>query len=61
MGASLDTGPVQISEHIERLVNLLKGEEGSETIDVGSVNKEYAVGHRDDLDSGDEDYGIEEM
>lgn len=50
---------VKVSEHIERLVQLVKGAEGTETIDdrIGSTASSVEV-HED---SDDEDNKIEEI
>jgi hypothetical protein len=49
----------QISEHIERLVNLLKGEEGPEEDE--SHDTGMAVSDAKGVDSEDEDSKIEEV
>jgi hypothetical protein len=51
---------MQVSEHIERLVQLLKGDEGVETVDESDVVR--AGGQEDDGgDDNDEDNRIEEV
>jgi len=47
----------QVSEHIERLVQLVKGEEGPETVDGSSV----ASAEEQKDGSDDEDHIIEEV
>jgi hypothetical protein len=48
---------IQVSEHIERLVQLLKGDEGVETVDESDLVR---VGGQED-DGDDEDNRIEEV
>jgi hypothetical protein len=49
---------IQISEHIERLVQLLKGDESVETVDESDVMR---VGGQEEEDDDDEDNRIEEV
>jgi len=50
---------VKVSEHIERLVQLVKGAEGPETADDRFVSTATSVGGHEDSD--DEDNKIEEV
>ncbi|KAG6334565.1 hypothetical protein ID866_4520 [Astraeus odoratus] len=57
-GAHLEEKMDKVSEHIERLVQLIKGDEGSETKDDDIT---VCKGGEKGKDSDDEDYRIEEI